>query len=100
MSSLDITLLGKEYRVACKEEEREGLLSAVAFLDQRMAEIAGKTRAASERVAVMAALNLAHELLTLRSGGGPVVDADNVRRRINSIEARVDQFLAEQPDLF
>ena len=37
---------------------------------------------------------------TLRSGGGPVVDADNVRRRINSIEARVDQFLAEQPDLF
>ena len=100
-SSLDIKLLGKEYSVACTAEEREGLLAAVAFLDERLREIAGKTRAANERVAVMTALNLAHELLTLRRGGGLAVDADNLRRRIKSIETRIDESLAEQqPDLF
>ena len=53
---LDITLLGKEYRVACPPEEREALLAAVAFVDEKMHDIAEKTKSnVSERIAVMAA---------------------------------------------
>jgi len=66
---LDVTILGRVYKVACKESERDELTQAVTLLDRRMREIreAGKVSGA-DRIAVMAALNLAHELLrTLRS---------------------------------
>ena len=61
---LDVSILGREYRVACKESERDELMQAVQYLDQRMREIrdAGKI-AGTERIAVMAALNITHELL-------------------------------------
>ena len=67
-ATLDVTLLGREYKVACKESERAELLDAVAFVDRRMREIrdAGKSVAGVERVAVMAALNIAHDLLRER----------------------------------
>ena len=67
-ATLDVTLLGREYKVACKESERAELLDAVAFVDRRMREIrdAGKSAAGVERVAVMAALNIAHDLLRER----------------------------------
>ena len=54
--TLDVSILGREYRVACRESERDELLQAVQFLDRRMREIrdSGKV-AGSERIAVMAA---------------------------------------------
>ncbi len=68
---LDVALLGRDYKVACKESERAELVEAVALLDRRMREIrdAGKI-AGVERVAVMAALNLAHELMRAKAGAG------------------------------
>ena len=64
---LDITLLGKEYRVACPIEERHALLAAVAYVDEKMHDIAEKTKSnISERIAVLAALNIAHEHLSLK----------------------------------
>lgn len=99
-NTLDITLQGKEYRVACTPEERDSLLAAVDFVNAKMADIAGKTKSSGERLAVMAALNIAHELLVLGQGGGIAIDADNLKRRINSIEARLDAAIAEQDDLF
>ena len=57
---LDITLLGKEYRVACPPQEHAALLAAVAYVDEKMHDIAEKTKSnISERIAVMAALNIA-----------------------------------------
>ena len=69
--TLDITILGREFKVACKEREREELLEAVALLDKRMREIrdAGKVTG-TDRIAVMAALNFAHELLRERRAAG------------------------------
>ena len=97
--TLEVTILGRAYRVACEPSEREALLKAVAFVDGRMAEIKklGKN-ATTERIAVMAALNIAHELLTARAGGG--VDVGETKRRIASIEARLDEALARQEKLF
>lgn len=99
-STLDITLGGREYRVACAPDERESLLAAATFLDDRMAEIAGKTRNTGERLAVMTALNLAHELASLRQSPPPIDDVQDFQRRIVAMETRLDEALAHQEDLF
>ena len=69
--TVEVQLLGRTYRVACEDNEREALMQAVAYLDGKMNEIrrAGKVMGA-ERIAVMAALNVAHELLSVRIGAG------------------------------
>jgi len=109
--TLDVHLLGRDYKVACKEHERAELMDAVAFLDQRMREIrgAGKT-AGVDRIAVMAALNIANDLLRERKAPPPVPAADassggeldgaSARRRIQSMHAAIDQALAGQEKLF
>ncbi len=98
-STVEVTLLGRTYRVACEEGERESLMQAVAYLDGKMNEIrkAGKVMDA-ERIAVMAALNVAHELLSVRLGGG--FDLGQAKRRINAIESKIDAAIAKQENLF
>jgi cell division protein ZapA len=98
-STLDIKLLGKDYRVACPPEERESLQSAVALLDERMGEMAAKSKSTGERLAVMTALNLAHELLSQKNPGAGV-DRYELKRRISAMEARLDEALAPQEKLF
>ena len=108
--TLDITILGREFKVACKEREREELLEAVALLDKRMREIrdAGKVTG-TDRIAVMTALNFAHELLRERRAAGTgstpaaaedAIDGDSARRRIQSMQSAIDQALAGQDKLF
>ena len=108
--TLDITILGREFKVACKENEREELSEAVALLDRRMREIrdAGKVTG-TDRIAVMTALNFAHELLRERraslaaaapSAATGAIDADSARRRIASMQTAIDQVLAGQEKLF
>src|SRR5262245_21746184 len=104
--ALDVNIMGRSYKVTCPDEEREALLQAVAYLDQKMAEIKSGGRVASaERIAVMAALNIAHELLEARSRGAasaaPSPSADGfdiaeVKRRMAAMLATLDQALAPQ----
>lgn len=64
---VNISILGKELVVACPDGEREALIAAARELDGRMREIQdGGKVIGGERVAVMAALNLANELLQIR----------------------------------
>ena len=97
--TIEVTLLGRSYRVACGDSEREALLQAVAYLDGKMGEIkkSGKV-AGTERIAVMAALNVAHEMLSMRLGEG--FDVGAARRRIGGIEAMLEAALAKQEKLF
>ena len=108
--TLDITILGREFKVACKERERDELLEAVALLDKRMREIrdAGKVTG-TDRIAVMTALNFAHELLRERraprtgdasNATESPIDDDSARRRIQSMQSAIDQALAGQDKLF
>jgi cell division protein ZapA len=101
--TLDVSILGREYRVACKESERAELLQAVQFLDRRMREIrdTGKV-VGSERIAVMAALNITHELLGLKSGAPATsgFDSTPVQRRISAMQTAIDRAMAEQDKLF
>jgi cell division protein ZapA len=62
-ASVVVHLLEKEYRVACPPGERENLIRAARFLDDRMREVRDANVVGLERIAVMAALNLSHELL-------------------------------------
>jgi cell division protein ZapA len=98
-NTVEVTLLGRTYRIACEEAERESLMQAVAYLDAKMNEIrkAGKVTG-SERIAVMAALNVAHELLSVRLGSG--FDLGKAKRRISAIESKIDAAIAKQENLF
>jgi len=97
--TLDIKLLDRELRVACPEEERGELLDAVAYLDKKMREIRSAGKIASvERIAMMAALNITHELLSVKVGRG--FDLAEFKRRMDSMQAAIDEALAEQDSLF
>ncbi|MCX8085439.1 MAG: cell division protein ZapA [Rhodocyclaceae bacterium] len=105
-TTLDIKIQGREYRVACPPEEVEALQAAAELLDARMGEIAKATKSSGERLAVMTALNLAHELnQAQRQAAAPQpsetsIDAAEALRRIQAIEARLDAALAPQEELF
>jgi len=105
--TLEVTLLGKDYRVACEPGEREALQAAVAFLDDKFKEAGEKTstgaRGGGERIAVMMALNLAHELLAAKNTPANVamaLESETVQRRINFIEAKLDESLVQHEQLF
>ena len=90
--------MGREFRIACPEDEEEGLLEAVDFLDKRMGEIRDSGKLVGvERIAIMAALNITNELLNTRTGG---VDIGGLQRRISSMQERLDQALLDQEKLF
>ncbi len=65
--TVTVKLLDREFLVGCKPEEREGLLSAVSVLDRKMHAIRRTSRSPGyDRVAVLAALDVTHELLMLQ----------------------------------
>jgi len=97
--TLDVKILDRELRVACPEGEREELLDAVAYLNRKMTGIRDAGKIANvERIAIMAALNISHELLSMKVGRG--VDLSDLTRRMSSMQAAIDQALAEQDTLF
>ncbi len=99
LQTLEVRILDRELRVACPEEERAELLDAVAYLDRKMREIRDGGKVISvERIAIMAALNIAHELLTTRLGSG--FDMAEFKRRMTAMEATIDATLMEQDELF
>ena len=62
-----LRLIDREFLIACAPEEREGLLEAAGFLDRKMRELRANARAPSfERLAVLTAISVTHEFLTLR----------------------------------
>ena len=99
--ALNISLLGREFRVGCPEGEEKQLLASVDYLNRKMKEVrdTGKV-VGNERIAIMAALNIAHELLS-RKPGDSAVDGAAIRRRIVSMQETLDTALAaDQENLF
>jgi cell division protein ZapA len=96
---LQITIMGRNFRVACKDEEQAGLLEAVEYLNRRMEEIRDQGKIVGlERIAIMAALNITHEFLGAKVGGD--FDMAAFKRRMTHMETVVDQALSEQSKLF
>jgi cell division protein ZapA len=96
--ALQINVMGREFRVACPESEQKELLEAVDYLNRKMDEIRDNGKVIGvERIAIMAALNIAHELLTTQVGG---FDMAALKRRMQSMETTLDQALRDQSKLF
>ena len=97
--NLQIAIMGREFRVACPEGGRAGRLEAVDYLNRKMLEIRdGGKVIGLERIAIMAALNIAHEMLSTPLGCG--FDMGDLKRRMARMETVIDQAMSEQAKLF
>lgn len=84
-----VRILDKEYRVACRPDEEQALFEAAGYLNGKMQEIRDKGRVIGiDRIAVMAALNLAHELL--QSQAGAHRDAEGVNNKIQLLRGKLE----------
>ena len=99
MENLSVSILGREYRLACSPDEKEALLNSAQLVDTKMQAIreAGKVMGA-DRIAVMAALQFAHELLNERGADG--VEVGDLRRRVRDMLQVCDEALLPQEKLF
>lgn len=88
--TLQVHILGKDYQVACPPEERDALLTAAAELDRRMRDIRQQSSVIGvERIAIMAALNLAHELHQNKQASN-----DQEQQYLEQIHQRLDHILS------
>ena len=92
-NSLTVNILDKEYRVACSPDEEENLLASASTLNKKLNEIKKKGAViGTERIAIMAALNMSHELLT---GKAMEIENTNLNDRISSLSDRIDSAMRE-----
>lgn len=93
-----VMIMDKEYRVACPPDERDALLASASLLNERMREIrdSGKVIGA-ERIGVMAALNIAHELVLQKHAPGG--DEHPARSRIRAMQHKIESALNEGKQL-
>ncbi len=99
-AQVSVRILDKEYQVACPANERTELLDSAEILDAKMREIQNAGRVVGlDRIAVMAALNMANDLLRAQARDR-ALDGD-VSERLKSLSERVDSILgsAKQLDL-
>lgn len=88
-----VNILGKEYRVACPPEEREALLQSAAYLDEKMREIRDRGRTTgSDNIAVVAALNITHELMQ-KQGQAEKID-NSLSTRVKTLQSKIEAALS------
>ena len=90
---VNISIMGRDFQVACPPQEQEDLLEAARHLDRNMKEIqkSGKIIGA-ERCAIMAALNITNDLLQLRK---TTLGENKVKEKLVNLQQRIDQALQE-----
>lgn len=90
---VEVNIMGREFTVSCTDEERPGLMNAVNYLDRKMKDIQATGKVVGvERIAVMAALNITHELLNAKSGS---FDIGDFKRRIDLMQEQIDDAIVE-----
>lgn len=92
-STLEVFILDKSYRINCPESEQESLRASAQYLDRKMREIRSSGKVLGlERIAVIAALNISHELLDAsRKASNDAVDAADLARLISRIDLTLDK---------
>lgn len=90
---VNVSIMGRDFSVACPPHEQEDLLEAARYLDVNMKEIkkTGKIIGA-ERCAIMAALNITNDLLKLQKSSA---NQTQVNQRLESLQERIDEALRE-----
>jgi cell division protein ZapA len=88
-----VSILDREFLIGCTPEERPGLIAAATLLDGKMREVRGASRTQSmDRIAVLAALNMAHELLQSRSESES--RSNDVAQHLQALRSKLDAALA------
>ncbi len=90
--SITVSILGRDYQIACPIEEEESLRKSARYLDQQMEQM--RSRSASlgyEKIAVLAALNITHDMLKLSSEANSSETAS--LRDIKQLEKKIDNAL-------
>ena len=102
MIHLDVTIMGMSYRLACRPGEERTLREAVSYLDGKMCLLrdSGKVKG-TDRIAVMAALSVAAEFLSVKSPQGPLSDMSilEVKHKLESMHAVLDKVLSSEENL-
>jgi cell division protein ZapA len=97
-NAVNISIMGKDYMVACGDDEKQALLRSAEYLDRKMREIRDSGKIiGTDRIAVMAALNIAHELLNQDSDGDSSQSA--MRDRIMSLSNKIEDALYKSRQL-
>jgi len=103
MIHVDVNIMGSAYKLACKEGEEGALREAAKLLDKKMSAIrdAGKVKG-NDRIAVMAALGMAGEFLSAKTGQGPLSQMSllEVQEKMRAMNAVLDNALTPQENLF
>ena len=96
---VSVKILEKEYHVACPPEERPALLESAEYLNRKMREIRDSGKVIGlDRIAVMAALNITHEMLH-KTERTDVPVSSATREQVRDLLDRVDLVLATDPDV-
>ncbi len=90
---LTITIMDKEYRIACPEEEKTNLLASADLLNEKLNEIkqAGSV-IGTERIAIMVALNMSHDILHNQS---ITSERDDLNQRIDALSERINNSMRD-----
>jgi cell division protein ZapA len=103
MIHLDVIIMGQPYRLACRDGEQQTLREAVSYLDGKMCALrdSGKVKG-TDRIAVMAALSVAAEFLSVKSPQGPLSDMSilEVKQKLDAMHQVLDSALTPQENLF
>jgi cell division protein ZapA len=95
VEKITLRLLEREYSFACPEEEREHLIKAADFLENRLKDIRADGRVVGvERIVMMAALNLSSELLKSETDKQQYIR--DMNRRIHTLKAKIDQSINQK----
>ncbi|MEZ5500352.1 MAG: cell division protein ZapA [Steroidobacteraceae bacterium] len=98
VTRVGVRILEKEYQIACPHEERSDLLDSAEYLNSKMKEIRDTGKVVGlDRIAIIAALNLANELLKIKSQGSQV--SHNVGGRLRNLRERVESALEKGQQL-
>ena len=90
---LNITIMGKEYRVACPPEEKDNLLASAELLNEKLEEIKkGGAVIGTERIAIMAALNMSHDVLNNQT---IVSNHKDLNQRISDMSERISNSMRD-----
>ncbi len=92
-STVDIFILDKAYKISCPVNEQDNLRRAALYLDRKMRDIRGSGKMLGlERVAVIAALNISHELLSIKQQGGEnSVSTETVGQLIQRMQQALEE---------
>ncbi|MGM0768781.1 MAG: cell division protein ZapA [Pseudomonadota bacterium] len=92
-TTVEVKILDKEYLVACPEEAREALMQSARHLDSKMREIRASGKVfGTERIAVMAALNITHDLLEQDTMSGAATTI------LETMDSKLDDVLGDTSD--